>query len=117
MNRTDYRYNLEYRAKVRTRILVLTKDLVAGKLGVIAAARELGTFHDEVEPEVGEILAVFVGIDSETDALPIGDVRSLWDPEVLKLKDPEIAAAELKHHDWAFDAAGRLILILETNPS
>ena len=75
MDRTDYRYDLEYREKVGAEILSLAKQMLASQIGGIAAARELRTFQDEVEPEISAILNVFVGIDSETDSLPIGEVR------------------------------------------
>ena len=75
MDRTSYRYNLEYRASVRAEILRLVKQLLSGELSVVAAARALKPFRDVVEPEIGEILNVFVGIDSETDSLPLGGVR------------------------------------------
>ena len=39
----------------------------------------------------------FVAIDSETDDLPIGDVRKYWSKEALDKLDPEIKKAE----EWA----------------
>jgi hypothetical protein len=53
----------------------LVKQLLSGDLGVTAAARALVPFSDAVEPEIGAILDVFVGIDSDTDAFPLGEIR------------------------------------------
>jgi hypothetical protein len=39
----------------------------------------------------------FVAIDSETDALPFGDVRKLWAPAALEKLQPEIDRKE----QWA----------------
>jgi hypothetical protein len=94
-------------------MLNLARQLVAGEVGAIVAARELNTFHDVVEPEIRAILDTFVGIDSETDALPLADeVRQLWDPDALEAKDALIAEAERHWHDRAVAAANRLIFSL-----
>lgn len=89
-------------------------DLVAGEIGVIAAARELGYLRHEVEPQVAKVLLTFTGIDSETDALPVGDVRKEWSPDALKRKDRELANAEDFYRNIAINAASELIRLLET---
>jgi hypothetical protein len=113
MDRTDYRYNLEYRAQVRERIRVLARGLISGDLGVIAAARELISFRDGVEPEIGELLMVFVAINSESDTLPIGKERSLWASRALDRLDPEIKAAEQSWREDAVAASTHLLRLLE----
>ena len=57
----------------------------------------------ELEPRV--VLLTFTGIDSETDALPIGSVRKEWDQGALKLKDREIEDAERFYRDSSISAA------------
>src|SRR5215831_7927245 len=52
MDRTDYRYNHEYRATVRAQMLALASGLIAGDLDLIAVARKLNVFCDGVEPEI-----------------------------------------------------------------
>jgi hypothetical protein len=84
-----------------------------GKIGVIAASRELGYLRHEVEPRIAEILVTFAAIDSETDALPIGTVRKEWNQEALRRKDEEIAEAEQFYRDTAMNAAVELIRLLE----
>ena len=59
------------------------------------------------------MLVVFTGIDSGTDALPVGEVRQHWRPEALKLKDREIAEAERFFRETAVEAATRLIEMIE----
>jgi hypothetical protein len=113
MDRTDYKYNLEYRATVRAEMLALARGLVTGDLGVIAAARKLRGFWDGVEPEIGALLLVFVGIDSETDALPVGSERAYWNAEALARKDVEIRAAEHHWREEGVAAATQLIRLLE----
>jgi hypothetical protein len=113
MDRTNYLYNLEYRAQVRGRMRALARGLISGELGTIAVARELNSFGDGVEPEIGELLNVFVAIHSETDALPIGKERSLWAKQALERFDLEIKAAEQRWRDKAFAASKELIRLLE----
>jgi hypothetical protein len=116
MDRTDYRYNLEYRAAVRKQMLVLASQLLAGELGVIDVSRKMSRFiFVGVEPEVEALLRVFSGISSETDALPVGNEREFWSPEALKREDPSIVAAERKWAGEAIEAATKLVRLLETS--
>jgi len=116
MDRTDYRCNLEYRATVRARMRALANGVVTGDVGLILAARELQGFRDGVEPEIGDLLDVFVGLNSETDALPVGPERSLWNAEALVRKDEEIRVMEQQWRERAVDAARQLVRLLERNP-
>jgi hypothetical protein len=59
------------------------------------------------------VLLTFTGINSETDALPIGRVRKEWDRDALKLKDREIEDAEWFYRDSAMRAAAELIWLLD----
>jgi hypothetical protein len=113
MDRTDYRYNLEYRARVRAEMLAQASALIAGDLSLIVVARRLKGFRDGVEPEIGAVLDVFVAIDSETDALPVGKERALWNSEALARKDEEIIAAERRWSDEAVMAATQLVHLLQ----
>ena len=54
------------------------------------------------------VLLTFTGIDSETDALPIGSVRKECDQGALKLKDREIEDAERFYRDSSMSAAAEL---------
>jgi DNA-directed RNA polymerase subunit RPC12/RpoP len=99
---------------VEIQILRTAKELIAGRLGVIAASRELNRFRHDVEPQVADVLLTFAGIDSETDALPVGDVREEWSPDALTRKDREITEAEDLYRNSAINAASELIRLLET---
>lgn len=107
-------YDADREEQIRVRILCVAKQLLIGEIGVIAASRELGRFRHEVEPPLANVLVTFTAIDSETDALPVGDVRKEWSPDALKRKDKEITEAEDFYRDIAIDAATELIRLLET---
>ncbi len=97
-------------------MLAIAKQFLGEKLGLVQTARELLQFRDGVEPEIGTLLDVFVGIHSETDALPIGNERVLWNLQALEVEDRKIAAAELQWHGRANDAARQLVKLIETTP-
>jgi hypothetical protein len=45
-------------------------------------------------------MGIFTAIDSETDALPLGEVRQYWDQAALERLEPDIREAER----WAREA-------------
>jgi hypothetical protein len=98
----------------KLKILCTAKQLVADRLGVIAASRRLARLRHYVEPQIAEVLLTFCGIDSETDALPIGAQRKQWNREALQRKDREIGESEHFYRDSAIKAATELIRRLET---
>jgi hypothetical protein len=111
------RHDAERQEQIRVHILRIAGQLVAGEIGVIAASRELSSLRHEVEPQLANILVRFTGIDSETDALPVGRVRKEWSPDALRRKDKEIAEAEDFYREGAISAATELLRLLETPPS
>src|SRR5215470_4421033 len=112
VNENDYKQASERDKNVRSRILFVANQLMVGQLGVIAASRELSHLRHDADPEAAELLLTFAGIDSETDALPIGKVRNEWNREALKSKDIEIAEAEQFYRVSAMNAAAELIRLL-----
>jgi hypothetical protein len=94
-------------------ILLLAKQFIAGKAGVIETARALAPLRHDADSEVHELLRTFKEIDSETDTLPVGHVRSYWAPDALEQKNGEIARAEDFYRKAAVEAATRLIQLLD----
>jgi Protein of unknown function (DUF2489) len=103
----------ERQEQIRVHILRIARQLVTGEIGIIAASRQLGYLRHEVDPQLTNLIVTFTAIDSETDALPVGDVRKEWSPEALKRKDKEIAEAEDFYRESAIKAATELIRLLE----
>jgi hypothetical protein len=89
----------------------VAQAILDGRISIIAGARQIRQFcggHaglDERDPD----LITFVGIDSETDDLPIGDVREYWAPDVLAQKDLEIERCEAMYREPALEAASHLV--------
>jgi len=78
----------------------IASRVLAGMTSPILAARELSGLLlslgcDLEDPDY----RTFVGIDSETDALPVGKARQRWASSALAEKAPDIERAER----WALD--------------
>jgi hypothetical protein len=73
-------------ARVATRMLT-------GEVGLHEGCHEIARLRTGLsEPEVADPdLLVFVGVDSELDDVPLGDVRQRWAPEALAVKDAQTA--------------------------
>ena len=93
------------------KVAQIARDILDGRIGIIEGAREIRRFcgghlgFDERDPD----LNTFVAIASETDDLPIGDVRQHWAPAALAQKDAEITRCEAIYREAAFKAASHLI--------
>jgi hypothetical protein len=95
----------------RQKIAKVAQGILDGRINIIAGARQIRGLccgHvglDERDPD----LNTFVSIDSETDDLPIGDVRRYWAPDALARKEVEIARYEAKFRELALQAAAQLV--------
>ena len=95
----------------RQKVVAIARELLAGRLGVLEAARRISGLRgdrvqlDEFDPD----FITFLGIDSETDDLPLGEDRGHWAPAALAQKDLEIARCEELYRSHAIEAASRLV--------
>jgi hypothetical protein len=102
-------YNEEHRGFLSSKIVATAQAVLAGELGIIAGARRLCGLGHEIGADRDSDFTFFVGLDSETDHLPIGEVRQHWNVEALREKDAEIAQAEAFYRERAFEKCRRLI--------
>jgi hypothetical protein len=95
----------------RQKVVAIARELLAGHVGVLEAARRISALRgdrvqlDEFHPD----FVTFLGIDSETDDLPLGEDRANWAPDALAQKDLEIARCEEMYRSDAIEAASRLV--------
>jgi len=94
-------------------MLALARGFLSGEIALIAVARELHGFRDGVDAEIARLIDVYVAIVSETDALPTGEERTLWNAEALVRQAELISAAEQRWRDSAVAAAMQLVSLLE----
>ncbi len=72
----------------------IAQAVLDGRTTLLEAARELVSLaHSEAVAEL-EDRRFIIAVASETDHLPVGEVRKLWASYALKEKDVEIARAE-----------------------
>jgi hypothetical protein len=79
----------------RGAILQAAQEMLAERLSYIEGARRIFTAwraskFDEWDPD----FLPFVGIVSETDGLPFGEIRTLWNAAALESLQPEIDRSE-----------------------
>ena len=96
------RYNLEAQAVAQQKAVAVAEAILRGELGVLEGARQLASLgHDLVDDWRVDPDFLVVGVlDSQTDHLPVGKVRNLWDPASLAAKDTLIQRIESEsRHD------------------
>jgi hypothetical protein len=77
--------------KARHAILDAAQDMLAGRLTYIEGARKIVAAWWESKLDEGDAdFLAFVGIVSETDALPLGKMRAHWQAAALEALQPEI---------------------------
>lgn len=110
---TEYEPDEANNSRTEAEILSVAKQLIVGRLGVIVASRRLSYLRHGAAHPIADLLDLFVALDSETDTLPIGDVRQYWSSEALERKDQEIEHAEAVYREMALETANRLVELLK----
>ena len=97
----------------KKKIVKIANDILQDRLGLIEGSRKLAEFQSISELENNKDILFFVGIDSETDYLPVGVVRKKWSKSALMEKDIEIEEIENFYRKKVEVACRRLINNLE----
>ncbi|MGH7786559.1 MAG: DUF2489 domain-containing protein [Candidatus Binatia bacterium] len=94
----------------RAKVVEVAQAMLDGELGIIEGARRLNDLRATLEIyHLAEDFVGVVAIDSETDTLPIGESRTLWNEEALIQKDREVEEAERLYRDGALEDCRKLI--------
>jgi hypothetical protein len=102
-------YNEEHRRDARAKIVTVARGILAGELGIVAGARQLAPLHFDVAVKDDPDVIFFVGVDSESDHLPVGEVRRHWNAEALRAKDADLEIFEARVRVGALEACRSLI--------
>lgn len=98
-------------SKQDTEIVKVAQAILDDTMDLIEGSRILhGLGHDICADDHDPDFLIFVVIDSETDHLPIGEVRQLWSENVLVEKDEETRKIKAFYKDDVVQACSRLIL-------
>jgi hypothetical protein len=83
--------------------------IASGATGFIVGLRELVHLgHGAGLDVTDEDFRYLMGVESESDALPIGSERAYWDAEALKRKADEIREFEASYRDEVMETISRL---------
>ncbi|NNN04983.1 MAG: hypothetical protein HKL90_03690 [Elusimicrobia bacterium] len=91
------------------KIVELAKQIIAGNIGVIAGSRALHVLASQKALVSDPDFDLFTGIHSESDHLPLDDVKTLWDPAAFQKKQLEVKRFEDLWRPRVIDACRRLI--------
>ena len=84
--------------------------MLDGALGIIEGSRRLNDLRAAIGIyHLDEDFVGFVAIDSETETLPIGEARELWNKEALVQQDRKVEEAERLYRDGVFKDCRKLI--------
>jgi hypothetical protein len=84
--------------------------VLSGCCGIVEGARRLSGLEHRLAAEHDPDFTFFFGVDSETDHLPLGDVRKRWAADALRKKDEELSSLEGFFRADALCACRNLIL-------
>ena len=87
----------------------IAQSVLDGRTTMLEAARELVSLaHTDAIADV-EDRKFIIAVESETDHLPVGEVRKLWAAYALKEKDVEIARAEEFYRTHFLETCRRIV--------
>src|SRR5262245_46979328 len=93
------RWNKSEVIEARRLILESAKDVLSGTISPIEGARNIARTRFDARLESDPDILRFVGIDSETDALPIGTDRIHWQTQALAQLQGEIDKSQARARD------------------
>ena len=90
------------------------KEMLAGNIGIVEGSRILKVLGFEITNQDHDPdFIAFIGIDSESDHIPLGKVREKWSSEGLKKMDIELLEIEDHYRTWALEACTKIIARFE----
>lgn len=97
-------------SRARREVVLVAQRMLSGHCGIVEGARQLSGLAHRLAAEHDPNFTFFIGVDSETDHLPIGDVRQRWAADALRKKDEELRSLEGFFRADALHACQNLIL-------
>lgn len=93
----------------KARVVEIAQMMLDGRIHLLEGVRKLGSLWFDIEDRENSAFLTIVGIDSETDHLPLGAVRAHWAKSALDIKDQEINAYLERNKDDIFSACKELL--------
>ena len=90
-------------------VVGIAHGILNGNVGVVEGSRMLLTIQRAAGAEGDADFLFFVGVNSQTDHLPVGDVRRHWSADALRLKDAELHEFEAQVRARALEVCRKLV--------
>ena len=101
--------HVRYRHDLERKLVDHARNLLSGVTSITEASRGIASIAYELNVAFEQPFLYFVGIDSETDQFPIGDVTQLWHPAAVAKLDAERERYEASIHREAVQYAEEII--------
>src|SRR5438445_10689637 len=96
-------------AALCSEVVRTASGILDGSIGLISGARRLSGLSHRLHADRDPDFVTFIGIDSETDQFPVGDVRQQWDAQALAKYDAERDQAEQHYRPYGLESARKLV--------
>ena len=93
----------------RQKVKDVATAILTGQLSILEGTRALCPMAHTDAIAYEDDRRLVIGIESETDHLPVGEVRKLWRPDSLLEKDEEIARCEALWKDELLAVCRRIL--------
>jgi hypothetical protein len=80
--------------RAQSEVVSTARGIVSGTIGIVDGARRLTKLGHALGVDRDPDFTFFVGVDSETDHLPAGEVRRHWAADALRQTDEELRECE-----------------------
>ena len=112
----DNWYNEEYMNAKRQEVVKMARDLLEGEIDFLSGVRGLrGLKHEVSDNDFDPDFLVFVAIYSETDHIPLPELRESCSESWLKKCDKEVEGVEERNREQVAEACRKLINRFKAN--
>jgi hypothetical protein len=101
--------NGQFNDAEKKELVRIAKHILSGELGVIEGSRQMNSASAGKDQWYDEPLIVFMSVSSQTDHLPIGDVRKQFTAEALVEKEKQLKDAEDFFRNSVFEACRKVV--------
>jgi hypothetical protein len=95
--------------RAQSEVVSTARSILSGAVGIVEGARHLTSLGHALGMDRDPDFSFFVGVDSETEHLPVGDVRRHWATDALRHTDEDLRDCESFFRDRAFRVCQSLI--------
>ena len=101
--------HIEYISQIKNKLLQTAQSMINGHINLIAGCRILTELRSQLDSADDRIFNCFQAVDSETDHIPIGDIREHYNQKFLEKADSELDDYLVKVQPAIIDACENLV--------